>query len=135
MDRDVYVGRVKLDGEEHEKTLRAASNYASTLHGLQRFKEARSLLRKTIPVARRVLGDGHILTLKMRKVYAKALLLDTGATLDDLHEAVHMLEDSERTARRVIGGAHPVVVWIEEVLQNARAALRVSETPSPLGGA
>jgi hypothetical protein len=55
---------------------------------------------------------------------------DNGATLDDLCEAVHMLEDSERTARRVIGGAHPVVVWIEEVLQNARAALRAREEPS-----
>ena len=65
----------------------------------------------------------------MRSNYARALYEDNGATLDDLCEAVHMLEDSERTARRVIGGAHPVVVWIEEVLQNARAALRAREEP------
>ena len=31
MLRDVYFGRVELHGEEHENTLRAASNYASSL--------------------------------------------------------------------------------------------------------
>ena len=31
MDRDVYRGRLELNGEEHEKTLRAAFNYASGL--------------------------------------------------------------------------------------------------------
>ena len=30
MERDVYRGRLKLNGEEHEMTLRAAFNYAST---------------------------------------------------------------------------------------------------------
>ena len=28
MQRDVYSGRLKLNGEEHEETLRAANNYA-----------------------------------------------------------------------------------------------------------
>ena len=28
----------------------------------------------------------------------------------DLHEAVTTLEDTERTARRVLGGAHPIGV-------------------------
>ena len=32
---------------------------------------------------------------------------DDGATLDDLREAVTTLEETERTARRVLGGAHP----------------------------
>ena len=40
-------------------------------------------------------------------VYSKALSEDPAATLDDLREAVTMLEDAERTARRVLGGAHP----------------------------
>ena len=46
---------------------------------------------------------------------------DPGATLDDLREAVTTLEEIERTARRVLGGAHPLVVHIERVLHNARA--------------
>ena len=45
-----------------------------------------------------------------RSSYAEALYKDTGATLDDLREAVTTLEKTERTARRVLGGAHPLVV-------------------------
>ena len=33
-------------------------------------EQARVLIRRTIPVARRVLGEGHRLTLKMRKNYS-----------------------------------------------------------------
>ena len=33
------------------------------------------------------------------------------------------LEDTERTARRVLGGAHPITKGIEVELQNARVAL------------
>ena len=81
-------------------------------------------------MARRVLGEGHRLTLKMRWLYAQTLYGDPAATLDALREAVTTLEDTERTARRVFGGAHPLVVGIEESLRNARAALGACETPS-----
>ena len=63
--------------------------------------------------------------------YVTALGLDTGATLDDVREAVTMLEESERTARRVLGSAHPLTVDIEDELRDARAALRARETPPP----
>ena len=52
-------------------TLGAASNHASTLNELERFAEAKSLMRKTMPTARRVLGGNHVLTLMMRKHYAR----------------------------------------------------------------
>ena len=58
-----------------------------------------------------------------------------GATLDDLRAAVTTLEDTERIARRVLGGAHPLTNAIETALQNARAALRARETTPPAGGA
>ena len=61
--------------------------------------------------------------------YAGALYLDSGATLDDLREAVTTLEDTERIARRVFGGAHPLTMGIECDLQRSRAALRARETP------
>ena len=48
-------------------------------------------------------------------------------SIDDLREAVSTLEDTERTARRVLGGAHPHVAGIEHNLQDARAALRARE--------
>ena len=53
--------------------------------------------------------------------------MDPGATLDDLREAVTTLEETERTARRVFGGAHPTHNGIEADLRNARAALRARE--------
>jgi hypothetical protein len=62
MKRDVYSGRLKLNGEESERTLRAANNYASSLGLLQRFEEAKSLMRKSIPIARRVLGESSVET-------------------------------------------------------------------------
>ena len=89
------------------------------------------MLRKTMPVARRVLGDNDRLTLKMRWNYAETLFFNPSATLDDLREAVTTLEEIERTARRVFGGAHPLTVNIETALRNARAVLRASEMPTP----
>ena len=121
---------MKLHGKEHGETIRAALNYAATLIRLERFEEAKSLLLKTMPVAQRVLGEGNDIMLKMRCLYAMALYSDTGATLHDLREAVTTLEDVERTARRVLGGAHPNVRSMEESLQQARAALRARETSS-----
>ena len=63
----------------------------------------------------------------MRWVYALSLYADPGATLDDLREAVATLEDVARTARRVLGGAHPLAVDFEDELRNARAALAARE--------
>ena len=53
-------------------------------------------------------------------------------TLDSVREAVTTLEDTERIARRVLGGAHPTTVPttvdIEQALRAARAALRAHES-------
>ena len=114
----------------HLDSHRSPSN-AATLKNLDRFKEAKYLLRKSIPVARRVIGYGHIFTLRMRWIYGEALYMDPDATLDDLREAVTMLEETERTARRVLGGRHPLTEGIVRHLRKARAALGARETPSP----
>ena len=39
------------------------------------------------------------------------------------------LEDADRIARRVFGGAHPITMGIEQALRAARAALCARETP------
>ena len=80
-------------------------------------------------MARSVLGEGNETTLRLRWIYARALCADIGATLDDLREAVNELEETERIARRVLGGAHPLVVGIEQSLRYFCAALRARETP------
>ena len=51
------------------------------------------------------------------------------ATLDDLREAVTILAEIARTARRVLGGTHPTTEGIVDLLRDARAALRARETP------
>ena len=132
--REIYSKNLKLYGEEHIDALQAASNYANSLNRLQRFEEARALLRKTMPVARRVFGESSDSTLRMRWCYTMALSEDPAATLHDLREAVNMLEELERTARRVLGGAHPTTESIEYHLREARAVLRAREG-TPSGGA
>ena len=127
MHRDVYSGYVKLHGEEHVETLLTANNYVSSLNQLERFKEAKSLLCKTMPVARRVLGESQETTLKMRWLSAEALYRDPSATLDDLREAATTFEEIERIARRVFGGAHPDTMGIEKSLREAQAALRARD--------
>ena len=127
MLRDVHSGRLKLKGKEHPLTLQAANNYADSLLSLRRFEEATSLYRKTVPVARRVLGDGNELTLMMRQNYARALCMPDGTTLDDLREAVAILEETERIARRVLGSSYPLAISIEFSLRRVRTALRARE--------
>ena len=127
MKWDVYYGYLKLNGEEHINSLGAASNYATNLLEPGRFDEAKSLMRKTMPVAQRVLGESHELTLRMRWTYAVALNNDPSATLDDLREAVSTLEDAERIGRRVLGGENPTAVTIGEALKISRAKLAARE--------
>ena len=132
MERDVHAGWLRLYGEEDEHTLIAAGNYANYLLDLERFEEAKALLRRTIPVTRRVLGDSHRSTLLMRGSLAVSLYKDDGATLDDLREVATTLEDTDRIARRVLGAAYPLTTTLEKSLRIARVALRARETP---GGA
>ena len=61
-------------------------------------------------------------------LYAELLYKDASSTLDDLHESVATLEEMERSARRVFGGAHPLTGDIENELRKPRAALRARET-------
>ena len=123
MRRDVYSGTLKVLGEEHEVTFTAAGNYASILLCVKHFDEAKSLLLKTMPVARRVLGESDDTMLRMRWNYAMVLFKAPSATLDDLREAVTTLEDATRIARRVLGGAHPVATEIHYASQDAKLTL------------
>ena len=130
MRRDVYSGDLELHGEQSIETLGSAYNYANSLFLLERCEEARSLLRKSIRVARRALGENVETTLRMRWTYAAALYRDPGATLDDLREAVTTLEDVGQIAQQVFGGSHPSTEGIAGDLRHARAALRASALSS-----
>ena len=82
-------------------------------------------------MARRILGESNNITLRMRCLYAAALYQDPAATLNDMRESVTMLEETGRTAQRVLGGTNPVTTGIEDNLRRARATLRARETPPP----
>ena len=51
------------------------------------------------------------------------LYRDDDATLGDVREAVETLEETERIARRVLGGAHPLAVNFDLTLRESREAL------------
>ena len=127
MRQEIYSGHLKFNGEEHFDTLREAYNYATALAKLNRFNESRALLLGVIPVARRNLGESNDLTLSMRGLYAQSLYVDPDATLDDLREAVTTLEEVERTARRVLGGAQPTTKTAVISLERSREALSAAE--------
>ena len=97
------------------------------LKDLQRFKEAKRLLRKEMPITRRVLGECDSITLKTRWLYAMVLYQDPAATIDDLRESLTEHEEMERIARRVFGGAHPLTSVIEASLRNSRTVIRARE--------
>ena len=81
-------------------------------------------MRKMLPVARRVLGESHDVTLRMQWIYARPLYSDTNATLGELRVAVKTtLEVAEGIARRVLGASNPLLGELETALQDSRTAL------------
>jgi len=123
MRREVYTKTSMLEGKESYNAILEAVNYASALIELKRFEEAKSLLRKSMPVARRVLGGNDRLTLKMRWICAYALYGDDNSTLDDLREAATTLEAVVPLWERIHGKAHPDTPKVHNALANARKKL------------
>ena len=119
--QEVYSGTLKINGAEHYDTLREAFNYATSLERQDRLEEAMSLLRKTAPVARRVLGEDHDLTLSLRWIYANILSMNESTA--DLSEAVTTLESVAMSYKRVLGQAHPETPKVQSALQKARKKL------------
>ena len=85
-------------------------------------------MRKMMPVSRRFLGDGHEFTFKMRQIYGGALYKDDAATLDDLREAVEILESVAPLRIRIFGEAHPETPMVQRALAAARERLALALT-------
>ena len=114
--REVYSGWLRLHGEEHEVTLTSAGNYGESLVNLGRF-EAKSLLRKLMPVARRVLGESDGVTLKMRWSYARGALQSRRRhARRSPRGRGRRLRRLNRTRGDVLGSAHPFAAQIERNL-------------------
>ena len=59
----------------------------------------------------------------MRLNYAQSLCFNDDATLDDIREAVAILEDVDRRAQRVLGTQHPTAKDTRASLERARRRL------------
>ena len=112
MQREVYAAGLTLNLDPADKAI-DASNLAAYLVAAREFEEAKSLLRKTIPMTLQDLGSNHSTTLDIRGCYARALSEDDSASRDDLVEAVAILEEVSQTARRIYGTG-PAGLVVEE---------------------
>ena len=99
-----------------------ANNYAESLIQLQRFQEAKRVLRKVIPVAQRLLGTVHACTVSLREDLALATLQDGNSTLGEKREALRTLEDTLGVMRRVLGPQHPETQRVQHNLEVYREA-------------
>ena len=121
MRHEVYSGHLNLNGEEHYDTLREANNYAMHLLQLKRFEEAKRILGHTVPVAQRVLGTEHKLTLSLREDLSRATL-DGESSAEEKREALRMLEEVAGVMRRVMGPAHPDTVHAQRQVEHYRGS-------------
>ena len=119
MKRDVYSGHLKLYGAQNRHTFIPANNYATSLISLERFEEAKALLRKTMPVARRVLGPEHDLTMSMREDLSR-VILDGDSSANEKRQALRTLEEVAGIMRRVMGPAHPDTLHAQSELERHR---------------
>ena len=98
------------------------------LLSLERHDEAKPILRKAIPNARRTLGAEHDLTLNFRDIYGRCLYRDDNASRDDVVEAIEIFEDVQRRTRRVFGPGHPDWTALPRHLMAARDKLASFDT-------
>ena len=135
MRREILADSLRLNGPDDEDAILDAEKLVESLIEANLFKEAMSLLRDTIPTARRVLGEENDLTLCLRSHYACAISYDTNSSRARVHKAVAILKDVLQTSRRVFGNQHPIVEEFLRDLENTRMRLADDESREALGAA
>ena len=110
-------------GPESPSALSAASSLVNSLIEDNNFAEAKALISETLPIARRVYGDAHDITLGLRYKIPHSIVLNPDATRKDLHGAKEELEDLLRTTRRIFGNSHPRVQLVRDLIGAANHRL------------
>ena len=87
--------------------LQDVTNLGESLVHTSHFTEARSLMRKHLPIARRVVGPDHEITYGIIETLAGAMFQNALAPRKDLVEATEMLTKQLKRLRQVLGAAHP----------------------------
>ena len=98
-------------------------NLANSLICNARFTEAIALVNETLPIARRVCGNAHDLTIGLRYLLPRSIVDNPDATIQDLRGAKEEAEDLLRTARRVFGNSHPRVELVRHLMEQANDRL------------
>ena len=80
-------------------------------------------MRTQVSAASKALGSEDTSTLKLRWLYANALSSRESASLDELSEAVTMLEMVGVAFRRRFGEGHPELEPLKDDLSEARRCL------------
>ena len=125
--RECYQYLVDREGKKGERAIYQAFNIAADLNQLKRYTEATSFLRDQIPLATRMLGKDHEITLKFQKLYAKTLFAPPdGPWSEDKVRAHGLMEAFTRSARRVLGPAHPETRHGEKLLETMTKILALS---------
>ena len=128
IERDVYSGYVKLNGEEARDTLHEALNFAMTLRKAGHKPEAKEFLRTRSPVADRALGRENYISLRLRWLHANSLCDDADATLDELVQAEATLKSVLGSWRRIMGASHPDTIPLEHAVVRVQAALAAHQS-------
>ena len=127
IQQEIYADHLQRHGTSHPETVRAGFTRAITLVNHGQFKLAKTFMRETdlITIFQRTYGADNPWTFQARGVYADALVRSYDTTPDDLREAVNILEDSTRRARRVLGTSHPEYLAYEQRRDFAREQLKI----------
>ena len=75
------------------------------------------------------LRDGKASLLQIRTLHARTLFEDENASLDNLRQAVELLEDIDSISSRVFGARHPDTAANRSMLSSAREKLAQAEAP------
>lgn len=65
----------------------------------------------------------RLVVIRLRRAYAEALYADDASPVRDVREAVTMLEDVDKVARRILGEGNPVRLNMHHSLVKARKKL------------
>ena len=125
---EVHAGWLRLKGTDHEQTINAANNLAISSMALGHLGDAKSLLRKNIRACRRSFGADHVYTFRAHSLFVRILYIEQ-ASMEDLREAVSIMEDVCRRGRRVLGDSHPEYQELQFTLATARRVLARAVAP------
>ena len=127
-DRLDYLGKQAArrpvnHGIDDASTIQAGLNLSVSLTDLKRYEEARSIQRKIIPVALRILGAENDTTLLLLRTNVRSVYSDPKATLADLRQTERSMRDVLQRTRQIYGASHPDTQTCERFMHNVKQIL------------